>query len=155
DGFGVGGKAIVSFGPRNDFASGAAIDVTGRVLVVGTSDTSRNGTDFAVARLDGGGNLDGSWGSGGRGNTDLPGLSDGTAFDMTVVQSDGKIVVVGESALYGLGGSVAITRYNPDGSLDDTFGSGGKATVGVGTAVLAYPRAVAIDNSGRILVAGS
>src|SRR5215210_6542603 len=36
-------------------------------------------------------------------------------------QSDGKIIVVGKN-----GGSVILLRYNSDGSLDTSFGNGGK-----------------------------
>ena len=43
---------------------------------------------------------------------------------------DGKIVVVGEAASGGTTLSdFAIVRLNPDGSLDETFGSGGKRTI--------------------------
>ena len=50
-----------------------------------------------------------------------------------VIQPDGKIVVVGSSARFA-GGSLlldfdfdfALVRYNQNGSLDQTFGSGGK-----------------------------
>jgi uncharacterized delta-60 repeat protein len=61
------------------------------------------------------------------------------------VQADGKIVVVGESD-----GEVALTRYNPNGSLDTTFSGDGRVLTGL--AGRAY--AVAIQPDGKIVVAG-
>src|SRR5262249_51771617 len=49
---------------------------------------------------------------------------------------------------------LAVTRYNPDGSLDGTFGSGGKAVFDSNSGLFLYPSAVSVDGSGRILVAG-
>jgi uncharacterized delta-60 repeat protein len=71
-----------------------------------------------------------------------------------VIESDGKIVVGGSS-----GGSMTLLRYNLDGSLDTTFGSGGAAqrqfagtpTGSVGTS---GATAMTLDTNGDILVAG-
>ncbi len=69
------------------------------------------------------------------------------------VQSDGKIVVAGESE-NGADTDIAIARYNRDGSLDPTFNTTGQVTVAVGSA---NDRclAVAIQKDGRILAAGT
>jgi uncharacterized delta-60 repeat protein len=77
------------------------------------------------------------------------------------VQPDGKIVVAGESGPMPPIGpfSVALARYNLDGSLDDgspsdtteldSFGSGGKATT---TGIRG--RALALQPDGKLVVAG-
>jgi uncharacterized delta-60 repeat protein len=63
------------------------------------------------------------------------------------VQSDGKSVVVGRA-----NEQWAVVRYNDDGSLDPTFGFGGKAVAGVsGGGSL---QAVAIQGDGKIVVTG-
>ena len=70
------------------------------------------------------------------------------------VQPDGKIVVAGSS----LNGSPAqydgfmVWRLNPDGSLDETFDGDGTASVNFDGAD--YPRAVALQPDGKIVVAG-
>ncbi len=73
------------------------------------------------------------------------------------VQSDGKIVVGGVSYTTINTGDFALTRYNPDGSLDITFGTGGKATTSFGLKV-ATIWALAIYKSGphmgKIVAAG-
>lgn len=75
----------------------------------------------------------------------------GTAM---AVQSDGKIVLAGRS---GNGSNtndrVALARLTPEGTLDDTFGDGGRVIVPVGTDV--DVAAVAIAPDGKIVVAGS
>jgi uncharacterized delta-60 repeat protein len=55
------------------------------------------------------------------------GKRDEYAGDLTL-QPDGKIVVVGASE-----GRFAVVRYNPDGSLDPTFGTQGKVITQVST----------------------
>ena len=55
-----------------------------------------------------------------------------------------------------LGGArVAVARYGNDGTLDPTFGVGGTAITDLGGAPDAVVDAVAVDGSGRILVAGN
>ena len=73
-----------------------------------------------------------------------------------VIQPDGKIVAVGESAPFDVLKSHArmiLARYNVDGSLDATFGNNGIVTVGVGDHAIA--NAVALQADGKIVVAGS
>jgi len=66
------------------------------------------------------------------------------------VQSDGRIVVAGTS------GGFAVVRLNTNGSLDATFGHGGIVLGNYGgSGIGARANAVAIDSSGRIVVAGS
>jgi len=78
------------------------------------------------------------------------------------IQPDGKIVWVGNTTAQVTGGSVtdfAIARFNPNGTLDSGFGSGGQATTEffappmVGAQELAD--AVLVQSDGKILVGGS
>jgi uncharacterized delta-60 repeat protein len=72
------------------------------------------------------------------------------------IQPDGKIVVAGYT--YSEAGSVyaasdfAVLRYNPDGSLDSGFGSGGKVITDFGAGE--WANAVALQSDGKILVGG-
>jgi uncharacterized delta-60 repeat protein/RHS repeat-associated protein len=68
------------------------------------------------------------------------------------VQPDGKTVVVGSSG--GNGGEFAVARYNLDGSLDSSFGTGGKVNANFGAGYdQAY--AVVLQPDGKIVVGGS
>ena len=89
------------------------------------------------------GDLDVTFGIGGEVTTDFSGGND-YAFALAL-QSDGRIVAAG-----GTSSGFALARYNPDGSLDNGFGSGGKVI----TAYSAGASAVAIQPDGKIVVAG-
>ncbi|MCX5848650.1 MAG: hypothetical protein NTW65_04305 [Deltaproteobacteria bacterium] len=64
------------------------------------------------------------------------------------VQSDGKIVVAGESD-----NAFALARYNTDGSLDTTFGTLGVVITPIGTDK-SIANSVAIQSDGKIVAAG-
>ena len=69
------------------------------------------------------------------------------------IQSDGKIVVAGESS-NGTSNQFAIARYNSNGTLDNQFGTGGKTTISFGSGN-SVARAISIQSNGYIVVAGS
>ncbi|MGW2205231.1 calcium-binding protein [Streptomyces sp. NPDC001774] len=69
-----------------------------------------------------------------------------------LVQSDGKIVVVGTDAPDSLG-NYALVRYLADGSLDSTFGDGGKVSTDRG--FIENAEAAAVQADGKIVVVGS
>jgi len=91
--------------------------------------------------------LDPTFGGTGKVTTDFAGFDD-SAYSVAL-QADGKIVVAGSSFP---GPDFAVVRYNPDGSLDTSFGGTGKVT----TNVISYDIAtsVAIQTDGKIVVAG-
>jgi uncharacterized delta-60 repeat protein len=91
------------------------------------------------------GALDPSFGMGGEVTTDF-GSSDFIA--RSLLQTDGKIVAVG-STLVGSSSDFALARYNVDGSLDMSFGVGGKVTSPLGFATDAVLQA-----NGDIVVTG-
>ena len=111
--FGVDGKLTDWTGP----ARGVAIQPDGRIVVVGGPHD--NLFQFKVARYDPDGTPDTTFGGGtGRVTTEF-GEHYGFA-ERVVIQPDGKIVVAGSSTET----SFLLARYNPDGSLDTTFGGG-------------------------------
>lgn len=68
------------------------------------------------------------------------------------VQADGKVLVAGSSATP-QGTRISVVRYLRDGSLDASFGTGGKAIAAVGTRE-DVARAIVVQPDGRIVVAG-
>ena len=80
--------------------------------------------DLAPQAADG--NLDPTFGNGGKVTTDFSGRAD--FADGIAIQSDGKILLAGGRDAPGSARSFALARYNPDGSLDTSYGSGGKVT---------------------------
>jgi len=146
--FGTGGKVITDFG-KDDLGQAVALQKNGKIVVAGTSDAGGD-NDFAIARYNTDGSLDLTFGAGGQVTTDFGGENDfGNAV---VLQKDGKIVVAGRSDTGGEGFDFAVARYNMDGSLDLTFGDGGKVTTDFGGSD--FGNAVVLQKDGKIVVAG-
>ena len=97
------------------------------------------------------GDLDPRFGNGGVAITDFAQTED-YAYAVAV-QADGKIVVSGQSGVYPNLHS-ALVRYNRNGRLDSTFGTGGKVTVTFNS-VSDYLFALALQSDGKIVAAGS
>lgn len=123
--FGTNGKVITSFNPGEDKAYGVAVQDDGKIVVAGYTYSTIYGNDFACARYNNDGTLDTTFGSGGKMTYDLQVGSDDKAYGMGI-QLDGKIVLAGYSD-NGSDKAGAVIRINADGTLDTTFGSGGKA----------------------------
>ncbi|MER7466539.1 calcium-binding protein [Streptomyces sp. NPDC097981] len=146
--FGTGGKVITDFGGDGDIASAVALQTNGQIVAAGLSNSS--GTfDFALARYNTNGSLDPTFGTGGTVTTSFGGTNN-WAFGVKV-QSDGKIVAAGFSNSSG-SFDFALARYNTNGSLDPTFGTGGTVTTDFGGFDIAF--GVAVQTNGQIVVAG-
>jgi uncharacterized delta-60 repeat protein len=151
--FGVGGIVTTDFGTTFDVAEEVAVQPDGKIVVAGARFTSSG--DFAVARYNPDGSLDATFGLGGTVYTDLNGGSSDTGRAMAL-QPDGKIVLAGQSvtAVSPSDEDFALVRYNSDGSLDTTFGTGGIVLTDFGAQFFEGAFSVAIDSAGRIVAAG-
>lgn len=143
--FGVGGKVTTDFSASDNQANALAIQADGKIVLVGYDGNSGAG-DFALARYNTDGSLDSTFGSAGQVITDFAGTDD-RAYD-TAIQPDGKIVIAGYES-----SDFALVRYNPNGTLDSSFGSGGKVHTELNLYDIAY--ALAILPDGRIVAAGN
>jgi uncharacterized delta-60 repeat protein len=125
-GFGTSGKVTLDFNGAADIAYAVAVADDGKIVLGGTSTITGKGNDFALVRLLPTGAVDPSFGTGGKLVTDLGGDSE-TIYALAL-SPDGKILAGGDSNQGGTatGLDFALARYNPDGSLDAGFGTGGK-----------------------------
>lgn len=77
--------------------------------------------------------------------------------DTVLTQPDGKIIVVGTSFILNEDGTrntdIILTRYNADGSIDGSFGSGGKTVTNIGTYDAVYGATLLSD--GKIVALSS
>jgi uncharacterized delta-60 repeat protein len=113
---------------RGAIAFAVAIQSDGKILVAGQEDDSgligsRN-DDFAVARLNANGSLDGSFGGDGKMNFGMGGNRERVAS--MYVQNDGAIIVGGDTNT-SHGRRFAVARIKANGSLDKTFDGNGSA----------------------------
>ena len=155
-----GGDGITStdFFGRYDEATDVVIQADGKIVVTGRTVDSAGAYKVSLARYNTNGTLDPSFDGDGLVVTDLPqyDFEDAQAIAM---QIDGKFLVAGSamnpSTLLNDG---FLIRYNSNGTLDSSFGPGGIVItpgnlVGEGNVWL-YPRDIALQPDGRIVVAG-
>lgn len=140
--FDADGRATVAFNlgaSGDDQLFALAIQADGRIVATGGVDTAPGDDqnyDTAVARLLPNGALDTGFGIGGKTLVPFDLLADASDYARAVTQQpDGKLVLAGLA--FGTGGSLAeifaaAARLNPDGSLDEGFGSFGKRTYDLG-----------------------
>lgn len=146
-------------GGTDDSAKAVALRPDGRIVVAGEARKDANSlVTFALAGYLSNGDLDQSFGGGGKVYTAF-GANNGSGANALAIQADGKIVVAGYAANPAAHhNTFALARYNPDGSLDNHFGSNGKVLTQIGQETGAGPEdranAIAIDGQGRIVVAG-
>jgi uncharacterized delta-60 repeat protein len=152
-GFGTAGIATTDLGGNDDEAFDAAPLYDGGFVAAGRTDAKGLANiDFGVVRYTAAGAPDAGFGSGGIVKTDISGRGD--QANAVAVQPDGRIVVAGFATDDVIDGDFALARYNPDGTLDTTFGGDGIVITDFGTHDDAA-RALALQPDGRIIAAGS
>jgi len=150
------GKQTTDFG-REESAANAAIQPDGKILAVGSTETTADGVDpatlpnaFALARYNPNGTLDSTFSGDGKQTTDFGSLDTGSDV---AVQSDGKILAAGGFNLISgnfLVPYFGLARFSPNGSLDTSFaGDGKQETAGIG-----FGGGLALRSDGKIVAAG-
>ena len=147
------GMAKVGFGAgRQDFAEDLVLQEDGKIVVAGfTGDAEFANNNFAIARFNSNGSLDTTFSGDGRQITHMGG--DDYAYGLAL-QTDGKLVVVGEKATATLS-YFAVARYNPNGALDSTFNTTGRKAFSIVTGAHSAADAVHVQANGKIVIAGS
>jgi uncharacterized delta-60 repeat protein len=123
--FGTGGMVTTDIASNINEARALVQQADGKLVLAGFAVGPAGSFDFALARYNPDGTLDPSFGTGGTVTTDF---ANGDDFARAlVVQANGKLVAAGP-ATTATGQDFALARYNPDGTLDPNFGTGGTVT---------------------------
>lgn len=147
--FDTDGIVTTATGKANDIIRAVAIQSDGRIVVAGYSYTSKSYSyDFIIARYNSNGSLDNTFGTGGILTTAIIHNTNDYA-ESIAIQTDGKIIVGG----YSFTGLLLLARYNTNGTLDITFGSGGTLSIAFGCAYQ-NDYSVALQSDGKILLGG-
>jgi uncharacterized delta-60 repeat protein len=150
--FGEGGRVWTPF-LGYDRATGVALQPDGKIVVVGrVRPLDTPNFEFALARYTPSGELDDTFGDGGK--VVFPILDDNLGRRV-VIQPDGKIVIAGYTCEDLPGGDeycyFGVARVDPNGQLDPLFGDGGKVHTEVGNG---FPYDVTLQSDNKIVAVG-
>jgi uncharacterized delta-60 repeat protein len=170
--FGNGGTVTTNIGTytgngtihyKEDDAYGVAIQDDGKIVVGGTSFTSTGATEGVLVRYNTDGSLDKTFGSAGTGviQITLPHFTGDGVWGLSILRdptnpANDKVVTM--EAPYALDPSghnhwsVAVARYNLDGSPDATFGTGGRTVTTMPGQIEAW--GMALQSDGSVVVGG-
>ena len=148
------GKGTIDFS-SDENATAVALQGDGKIVTAGSVKLvgSSNATnwDFVVFRYNTDGSLDTSFD--GDGKVTTPISDEFNSFDYArsvAIQTDGKIIAAGGSG-GSLVGNFTLVRYNTNGSLDTSFGSGGKV---ITASTFGGINEIAIQTDGKIVAVG-
>jgi uncharacterized delta-60 repeat protein len=149
--FGTNGITNTIFAGFTFDPFGFAVQKNGDILVAGEAISSAGGIEFGLARYTPNGILDATFGNGGLVTTSV-----GQRVDVPtalLLEPNAKIVMAGfEVGQEGVSpGKMSMVRYNSNGSLDATFGTGGISLV---TDSITGPEALALLSNGSYLAVG-
>ena len=151
--FGTNGVSVFPVSDR--FVNwGMTLLPDGKILMSGVNFLPGNAGDMAVFRFKANGSFDETWGTNGMVTVSFGNYDEANNI---LVQPNGKILLFGEGErgtmrIYDL----AVARLNADGTLDTTFGTGGKAVYPRPELTnLKIPRSVALQSDGKIVILGA
>lgn len=149
--FGTNGKVVIPIGPTDNKGFSVAVQSDGKILLGGFGSSGID-RDFVLVRYNADGTPDAGFGnSRGIVRTALNGADEGVSV---TIQPDGQILLAGATAGADGGYDFAMARYNKsNGSLDTSFGVGGKVVVPMGVGD-DYGQNVTVQADGKILVGG-
>ena len=151
--FSNNGMRNINFPGGVDHLANAVVMTGDKTVVGGSAAASWSRHDMGIAQLKANGQNDLAGFADGAGKLYVDfGFGDSDVREL-LVQTDGKIIAIGESQVFDNDDSVAVARLNTDGSLDTSFSDDGKFAYDFGTGD-SYGWAGAIDGDGRIVVAG-
>ncbi len=147
DDFNGNGILTDSFGSHDDIGRSVTIQQEGKIIIAGDSYNGSN-IDLTIARYNENGSRDLSFGVEGKIITDFG--FDEEAYSV-IIQTDGKIILAGSSI--NDNSNIFVTRYNEDGSLDNSFQANGKLNLFIGRTNV-YGKSIALQKDGKIILTG-
>ena len=144
--FGTGGVLKFDTGDKKEYGRDGLILSDGKFLVLSSS-TIGTTNNMVVVRVTSAGALDATFGTSGKYTFDNK--TNGVVARSMALQSDGKIVVGGES-----NGKFFVTRLTAAGAIDASFGANGVTTLSAVTAGSVNTSKLLIQKDGKIILVG-
>jgi uncharacterized delta-60 repeat protein len=145
--FGKDGNVSTHLG-SDGIINAISIQHDGKIIAIGYTTLGNSIDTLAIVRYNTNGSFDSSFGVNGVVMNSLPYSSEPQA---AAIQSDGKIVIAGDNAL---DATFFVIRFNPNGSIDSSFGLNGSFTDNT-IFHFGSVRSIIIEQSGKIILAGS
>lgn len=161
--FGDGGKALVDADPQgpgpnrgSNYGTAIAADTRGNLYVAGVVHATAPAgfADFGVVKLTANGQLDATFGDGGKAYADLLQFDSAGAI---ALDAEGSVYVAGMSrAGDGASGGFGVAKFDAAGGLDARFGDSGTVLASSGAPGQAgFATAIAVDADAHVYVAGA
>ena len=149
--FSTDGIAIDIAG-SDDYALAVIQQTDGKLVLTGRTSLPNGTEDIALARFSVDGKLDTTFGNRGKVTLDIGGSHD--LARGLLQQPDGKLVIAG-GAISGGDYRFVFARYNVDGTLDTTFGTGGTTFIGFGAgSQYSWADGLALQQDGKLVAVG-
>lgn len=138
------GPSGIYFGIRN-----IAVQIDGKIVIAGNEYDNLN-INFAALRLNSNGTIDTSFNGTGKVTKDINQYDD---IRNVIIQTDGKIILAGDTQLNPNVMSYVAIRYNANGSIDSIYGVAGVANINDGSSNKLA--GAAIQNDGKLILTGT
>lgn len=148
--FSEDGKLSVTMDGRGR-ATSVVIQPDSKIIVAGYSRENNGRNNFALARYLTDGQPDLTFSGDGKAYFDADNSNADDYCTAITLQPDGKIVAAGFTDI-GNSFQFLVARFNVDGTLDTTFGSGGKTIISQGET--SFCNSLAIQPNGKIILIG-
>lgn len=148
------GIARASLTPEADFASRATMQADGRLVLAVATNQNFPHTDFILGRLTTAGTFDNTFSGDGKAIVDIKGPIDFDAGE-SIRLASGKFLNVGFGSSADVPGTMRMTRFHADGSIDISFGTAGNVFIDTGSAGGPINPQVFERRDGKIIVAYS
>lgn len=149
--FGGDGRVTMDLSGDVDYANAVIAQPDGKIVAGGRTVVGGQ-VRFVLVRFDADGSVDDTFGTDGTVTTAMTNRD--SSMQALILQTDLKILAVGYGIRAVDHAVFALARYDPDGSLDTTFGAGDGKTLTDFTPGEDYGLGVALQPDGRIVVAG-
>ena len=133
-----------------DILKSIVVQPDGKIVAGGSTQINVNsGSSFLLVRYNADGTLDSSFDEDGKAQTSFN--QAGSTANEIILQPDGKIIAGGSTLS---SGTMALARYNPNGSLDTSFGTGGRVIITPNASARFSLNSIALQTDGKIVGAG-
>ena len=155
DSFGNNGIKITVLENSDERAYAVAKFGNGKIIATGSTYSDANGDNSITTRYNTDGSLDNTFGTNGIVVTEVNYSSEYTTSAALQKNNDKEKVVTLCNIFSSNNNDFALSRFNPDGSPDNTFGINGKIVTSINDSSSEDMGAIAIQNDGRIVVTGT